>query len=332
MQLIIDFSKPDAAAHGKMILLPARKILHLVCALLAVMALAAGAGAYFLAAYLVESGSPLAHRLHAVHAARQDTQQTQEWQAHMEALRGELATLNARVLELYNKGAVLSEQVGLPGEQLFALNGARAQVPMLCDSTAEAQDTADGITPAPAYTHALVMTHLQQQGHALDALERNYTTLKNQRIHNDLLSKTLPMERPVLGQHWISSRYGYRKDPFTGRRAFHAGDDLAARRGTPIMAAAEGLVTYAGRLGRYGNTVKIKHGGSISTLYGHMHKIYVKPGQHVQKGEIIGSVGSTGRSTAPHLHYEVRVNNRPASVRRTIKKLRQARIVQQPAI
>ena len=340
MQLIIDLTSHNSPAPGRMFFLPLRKVLACAAGALAAGAAAAGAGAYFLAAYWVESGADIARDLQEAHAARQQVAQTQEWQAHLDALHGELAALNARVVELYGKGAVLSGHVGLPA-RMFALNdngapnngsAVQGEEALLCNAAAdENAKSTDSAEFSAEETHALFADFLRRQAAAVSALELKYESLKEQRIHHHMLMSTLPMERPVLGWHWVSSRYGYRKDPFTGRRAFHAGYDYAGRKGTPIVAGARGLVTYAGRLGRYGNTVKINHGGGISTLYGHMHKIHVVPGQHVRQGEVIGTIGSTGRSTGPHLHYEVRVNNRPRAIRRTLKKLHEERALQQPA-
>ena len=138
---------------------------------------------------------------------------------------------------------------------------------------------------------------------------------------------TVPLQRPVMGKNWLSSRFGMRRDPLTGRKAFHAGYDYAARRGTPILAGATGIITYAGWLGNYGKAVRITHGDGVSTLYGHMQTMYVAAGRYVRRGDIIGEIGSTGRSTGPHLHYEVRINNRPRPVASAVKKLRAARAV-----
>ena len=120
---------------------------------------------------------------------------------------------------------------------------------------------------------------------------------------------SVPHGSPVPGKR-ISSRFGHRRDPFTGRRALHGGLDYAARRGTPVRATASGRVIRAGRQGGYGKLVEIDHGGGITTRYAHLHRIHVKKGQRVGRGKRIGKVGSTGRSTGPHLHYEVRRRGR----------------------
>ncbi len=123
-----------------------------------------------------------------------------------------------------------------------------------------------------------------------------------------LLAAT-PSIRPLKG--WISSGFGYRTSPFTERREFHRGLDIAAHSGTPIIAPANGTVTYSGRKGLMGNMITIDHGFGIITRYGHISTLLKKRGKTVKRGETIALVGNTGRSTGPHLHYEVRLNGVP---------------------
>lgn len=106
----------------------------------------------------------------------------------------------------------------------------------------------------------------------------------------------------------ITSPFGVRKDPFTHRARFHAGIDISGSTGDPIYAAADGTVTGAGRDRSHGNNILVSHGNGIKTHYSHLSKMLVKPGATVKKGDIIGLMGSTGRSTGPHLHYEIYVN------------------------
>jgi len=115
-----------------------------------------------------------------------------------------------------------------------------------------------------------------------------------------------PTIAPVLGL--ITDGFGRRKDPFTGRLAFHRGLDVSARRGTPIKAPADGIVVFAGRNGGLGRTVRISHDFGFTTVYGHLDKISVELGAEVHRGEEIGLLGNSGRSTGPHLHYEVHVD------------------------
>ncbi len=129
-------------------------------------------------------------------------------------------------------------------------------------------------------------------------------------------SKSL-MRTPISGAR-ISSGYGMRRHPILGYTKMHTGVDFAVPRGTPIRAAGSGIVASAGRKGAYGNAVVIKHAKRYSTLYAHMRRIAsgLKPGTRVRQGQVIGYVGSTGRSTGPHLHYEVRLRNKPINPKR----------------
>jgi murein DD-endopeptidase MepM/ murein hydrolase activator NlpD len=112
-----------------------------------------------------------------------------------------------------------------------------------------------------------------------------------------------PTIAPVLGL--ITDGFGRRKDPFTGRLAFHRGLDVSARRGTPIKAPADAIVVFTGRNGGLGKTVRLSHDFGFTTVYGHLDKITVEPGDVVHRGQQIGTLGNSGRSTGPHLHYEV---------------------------
>lgn len=149
---------------------------------------------------------------------------------------------------------------------------------------------------------------LRERGKSLDdrlgALE---TKLAEQ---NALLAST-PSIEPVPGL--ITCGFGERSDPFTEEPAFHTGIDISSPRGHAIVASAGGTVVRAGWVNGYGRCVEVAHGLGLRTLYGHLDEIQVIEGQHVSRGEPIGIVGTTGRSTGPHLHYEVRLDNRPVN-------------------
>jgi murein DD-endopeptidase MepM/ murein hydrolase activator NlpD len=114
---------------------------------------------------------------------------------------------------------------------------------------------------------------------------------------------------------YISSGFGYRADPFTGGAAMHAGLDFRGPHGAPIYAAAKGTVSFVGVRAGYGNCVEINHGGGLVTRYAHMSGFRTQLGKAVMPGEVIGLIGSTGRSTGPHLHFEVRLNDRAMNPR-----------------
>ncbi len=126
--------------------------------------------------------------------------------------------------------------------------------------------------------------------------------------------KSIPQVLPA-SLEFISSGFGYRSDPFSGEGAFHAGLDFKGPIGAPIYAAAEGTVTFAGVRQGYGNCVEISHGNGLLTRYAHMSAFRAQVGQQVAAGAVIGAIGNSGRSTGPHLHFEVRINDRPVNPR-----------------
>ena len=134
----------------------------------------------------------------------------------------------------------------------------------------------------------------------ISAIFKNYDDLE---YYKEVV-QYIPMGKPVWS-YWVTSQYGTRSDPFNGKRARHKGMDLASRTGNKIKVKAKGKVTRAEFAGGYGNLVVVDHGNGFQTKYAHMHKIYVKKGQYVEYDDTLGEVGSTGRSTGPHLHYEV---------------------------
>lgn len=125
------------------------------------------------------------------------------------------------------------------------------------------------------------------------------------------MDKDLPIIIPIGEETYrISSLYGTRKDPITGRKSYHSGTDFACELATTVKATANGTVIYVGKNGGYGKTIILQHKYGYSTLYGHLSGFYVETGQYVNCGKIIGFVGTTGRSTGNHLHYEVRKGKR----------------------
>ena len=134
--------------------------------------------------------------------------------------------------------------------------------------------------------------------------------LKHLEDQRNFLAST-PAIRPVKG--WMSSRFGYRKSPFTGLREFHKGLDIATRKGTPIIATADGIVTFVGVKGLMGRMIVIDHGHGMVTRYAHLEKALKKSGESVKRGDTIGLVGNTGRSTGSHVHYEVHLNGIPVN-------------------
>jgi murein DD-endopeptidase MepM/ murein hydrolase activator NlpD len=134
----------------------------------------------------------------------------------------------------------------------------------------------------------------------------------------EALAAATPSIWPVPG--WLSSPYGTRADPFDGRPDFHPGLDISAGAGEPVRATADGMVLTARASGSYGNLVVLDHGFGISTRYGHLSRFGVSEGQRIRRGDVVGYVGSTGRSTSPHVHYELLFNGRPANPLRLLAR------------
>lgn len=214
-------------------------------------------------------------------------------------------TLNAKLSDLYDfeKKVRIIANLDPPENQdlLFGVGGSppedlNAQLPLSEDHKALLRDM-----------HRRVEITDMHAGLQQESFE---TLLKKLKAKRSLLAAT-PSIRPLDG--WKTSSFGYRRSPFTGRRELHKGLDIAAPKGSPIIAPADGVVTYSARKGLMGNMISIKHGYGLLTRYGHISKLLKKKGERVERGEVIALVGSTGRSTGPHLHYEVRLNGVPVN-------------------
>ncbi|MFQ5720889.1 MAG: M23 family metallopeptidase, partial [Candidatus Aminicenantales bacterium] len=142
-------------------------------------------------------------------------------------------------------------------------------------------------------------------------VEKNLTTLVQFFENQPLKLAATPSIWPTKG--WVTSAFGWRNDPFTGKRAFHKGIDIATNLGNPVVATADGVVvqTKIEKIG--GKTIIISHRGGYTTVYCHLNKFLVRPGQRVKRGDVIGEVGKTGKALGPHVHYEVRVNGKPVN-------------------
>lgn len=214
-----------------------------------------------------------------------------QMQARTQALAIQLGGLQAHMIRLDALGRRLTTMAGLPANE-FDFN---QDPPMGGPDT----DVPGGVPGMPAL--AALMSHLKGQ---IDLRASQLSALENVILSRQLKQEIYPEGRPVhVG--WMSSPFGWRIDPFTGGEEFHEGIDFAAPRGTPIHAVAAGVVTWAGPRGGYGNMVQIDHGDGYSTRYGHAEKLLVHVGETVKRGDVIALVGSTGRSTGPHVHFEV---------------------------
>ena len=186
-------------------------------------------------------------------------------------------------------------------ENLFGVGGA----------TPEDLDTSASLRRDQSSLIRSMHDQVEQLGRASYAQETDFTSLLDQLNEKKNLLACTPSIRPAKG--WISSHFGYRISPFTGRRELHAAYDIANREGAEIIAPANGVVTFTGKKGSYGNLLIIDHGYGLVTRYGHLKSIEVKKGAKVSRGDVIAKMGNTGRSTGPHVHYEVRLNGVPVN-------------------
>ena len=167
--------------------------------------------------------------------------------------------------------------------------------------------------------HNSLMRDMHDQIEQLDLASSNQQVglealLSSLQDQQNLLAST-PTIRPIARKHksWKTSRFGYRISPFTQRREFHKALDIATAKGTPILATADGVVTFSGKKGFLGKAITINHGHGVVTRYGHCSKLLKKRGDKVKRWETIALVGNTGRSTGPHVHYEVHLNGIPVN-------------------
>ena len=211
--------------------------------------------------------------------------------------------LNAMAVKLGEMQAQLL-RLDTIGERLAGMAGVKPQDLKAFDAKADGRG---GPLILPA---AMSSTELQRAvdalAHQLEAKSDAISMIESQMLEDRIRKSLLPTSLPVEAQ-WNASTYGWRVDPFTGERAMHEGVDFVAAPGTGINAAAAGVVVTAERHPQYGNLVEIDHGKDLITRYAHASKIMVHAGQLVKRGQKIAEVGTTGRSTGPHLHFEVRI-------------------------
>ena len=224
----------------------------------------------------------------------------------------EIKRLRGENLALATKAKAYEENAGRLQQRVLALQSIVTKLGLMAgveDSAPEPQIGGVGgltrlETTAPSLDMAASLEGMDQTVSALtEKSQQLQTFFQDQR---QVLAST-PSIWPVRG--YLSAGFGNRKDPFTGMPDFHPGIDISTPRGTKVVAPADGVVIFTGKKGGYGNAIVIDHGYGIVTRYAHLDGFNVHPGQRIRRGDVIGFVGSTGRSTAPHLHYEVWVND-----------------------
>lgn len=245
-------------------------------------------------------GRTLEEQRQQVADAKRDSQE------RLDALAGRVGQMNAQVIRLNALGRRLTEMAKLDkGEFNF--------------DSPPAVGGPEGLMVGATVGSTDITGMLDTLSSQLKDRERQLSVLESLISTRNLSTQIVPGGRPVV-QGWISSYFGGRADPFSGRNSFHRGLDFAGRAGSQVVAVASGVVTYSKERFGYGRTVEINHGNGYVTRYAHNQKALVKVGDTVQKGQAIALMGSTGRSTGPHLHFEVLRNGRAVDPLRFVKE------------
>jgi murein DD-endopeptidase MepM/ murein hydrolase activator NlpD len=232
----------------------------------------------------------------------------QKMQGHLNAMALKLGELQAQMLRLDGLGEHLARVAGLKPQELPSLQPGR--VP--------GRGGADSSLPARALSVGELADLLATLGRQVDERSDQLGVLEALLAQDSANRRFLPTLAPVI-DGWFSSNFGYRIDPFTGLQTFHEGIDFPAEPGTPVIAAASGKVIEAGQHPQYGKIITIDHGNGLVSRYAHASRLAVSEGDLVVRGQRVATVGSTGRSTGPHLHFEVRMNGVPQNPARFLR-------------
>jgi murein DD-endopeptidase MepM/ murein hydrolase activator NlpD len=240
---------------------------------------------------------------------RAEAQRVQERvQGHLNAMAVRLGELQAQMMRLDNLGERLARAAGLKPQEL----------PTLAPGTIPGRGGAESSVPSRNLSVNEFSDLVQKLSHDVEERTDQLGVIEALLVQDSANRKFLPTLPPIV-DGWYSSNFGYRIDPFTGQNSFHEGIDFPVESGTPIVAAASGKVIFADTHPQYGKMVEIDHGNGLVTRYAHASALYVKEGALVVRGQRIAASGSTGRSTGPHLHFEVRLNGVPQNPARFLR-------------
>jgi len=241
---------------------------------------------------------------------REEALKTQQLvEAHLKTMAVRLGELQAQVMRLDGLGEHLAKIAGLKQQEL----------PSLRSGTIPGRGGAESSTlPSRTLSFREFSELLERLTRQVDERSDQLGVLEALLVQTSANRKFLPSLAPIV-DGWFSSNFGYRIDPFTGSQSFHEGIDFPAEPGTPVVAAASGKVVTAGPHPQYGKMVEIDHGNGLVSRYAHTSLMFVHEGDFVVRGQRVAAVGSTGRSTGPHLHFEVRLNGVPQNPARFLQ-------------
>lgn len=230
---------------------------------------------------------------------------TKNAEENMNALALRLGKLQAHVIRLDALGSRLTSMAKLDGGEFnFSQSPAQGGPVAASELSAEMQ--------VPDF-----MTSLKNLSQQLDDRNQQLSVLETLMMNRNLQAEVMPAGRPIT-RGWLSSYFGIRTDPFNGRRVHHKGVDFAGKMGSDVVSVAAGVVTYSAKRSGYGNLVEINHGNGYSTRYGHSSELLVQVGDTVKKGQKVAKMGTSGRSTGPHVHFEVLLNGRAVNPKKYI--------------
>ncbi len=229
-------------------------------------------------------------------------------QGHLNAMALKVGELQARVMRLDGLGERLAKTAGLKPQEL----------PTLPAGAAPGRGGAVSSLPSRDMSVAEFSDLVEKLARQVDERSDQMSVLEALLVADSANRKFLPTKYPIV-DGWYSSNFGYRIDPFTGQQSMHEGIDFPAESGTPIVAAASGKVIFAEWHAQYGKMVEIDHGNGLISRYAHASVLLVKEGDLVVAGQRVAAVGTTGRSTGPHLHFEVRLNGTPQNPARFLQ-------------
>jgi len=230
----------------------------------------------------------------------------EETQDHLDALALRVANLQAHLMRLNALGERLVKAGKLDAKEFDFYND-------------PAQGGSDAVGDYQSQDVAEITGDMARLSQVLEDRERKLELLEHLLMNKELRAEVLPSGRPVL-KGWVASNYGKRTDPFSGKKGVHHGIDFAGISGAEVMAVAGGVVTRAEVVSGYGNLIEVRHADGFSTRYAHNKDNLVQTGDVVKKGQVIALLGSTGKSTGPHVHFEVRREGRPLDPQEFIEK------------
>lgn len=282
-------------ATAKTIVLTRRHIAAAIVGLLAAVLCLSSLFSYLTVRHAADVRLPFLQSILQETTAEEQRASNQFMRENLNAMAVRLGQMQAQLLRLDSLG-----------ERLAGLAGGKAS------DVKPATGSKDGrggplLHPTPMTAEELNQA-LEALSRQLDAKSDTLSLLESQLLDERIRKSQLPTTLPVESA-WLASSFGWRADPFTGESALHEGVDFPADVGTRIKAAAAGVVTNVEKHPTYGNLIEVDHGNELSTRYAHCSKILVQPGALVKRGQTIGEVGNTGRSTGPHLHFEVRIKS-----------------------